>query len=203
MFPDIARDDVFRLETRRLWLRWPRASDAPAIAALAGDWDVARWTASIPHPYTEDDALRCIIAARACNARGAALRLALTLKTFPRKIVGIVGMDPCEYGLRLGFWLGRPYWGRGLMGEALEAVTDALFRITEAEKVSALVLAENTAARAMLEKCGFAVTDCLDGGPGRHGDSPTLGMVLPRNEWHAPRRATGLQPALAFGRGLS
>ena len=31
MFPDLARDDVFRLETARLWLRWPRASDAAAI----------------------------------------------------------------------------------------------------------------------------------------------------------------------------
>ena len=28
MFPDLARDDVFRLETQRLWLRWPRISDA-------------------------------------------------------------------------------------------------------------------------------------------------------------------------------
>ena len=28
MFPDLTRDDVFRLETRRLWLRWPRAADA-------------------------------------------------------------------------------------------------------------------------------------------------------------------------------
>ena len=31
MFPDLARDDVFRLETSRLWLRWPRMGDAAAI----------------------------------------------------------------------------------------------------------------------------------------------------------------------------
>ncbi len=28
MFPDLTRDDVFRIETKRLWLRWPRIQDA-------------------------------------------------------------------------------------------------------------------------------------------------------------------------------
>ena len=72
MFPELARDDVFRLETRRLWLRWPRESDAPALTALAGDWDVAQMTATMPHPYGDEDAARFILAARAANSRGAA-----------------------------------------------------------------------------------------------------------------------------------
>ena len=37
MFPDLLRDDVFRLETRRLWLRWPRAGDVSLVARLAGE----------------------------------------------------------------------------------------------------------------------------------------------------------------------
>ena len=37
MFPDVFSDDVLRIETPRLWLRWPRASDAKAIAALAAE----------------------------------------------------------------------------------------------------------------------------------------------------------------------
>lgn len=36
MFPELTRDDVFRLETRRLWLRWTRMADASAILRLAG-----------------------------------------------------------------------------------------------------------------------------------------------------------------------
>ena len=35
MFPDYFRDDVFRLETQRLWLRWPTAADAATIERLA------------------------------------------------------------------------------------------------------------------------------------------------------------------------
>ncbi len=51
MFPDLFRDDVFRIETRRLWLRWPTARDAESILRLAGDPAVARMTAGIPLPF--------------------------------------------------------------------------------------------------------------------------------------------------------
>jgi hypothetical protein len=34
MFPDLTADDIFRIETERLWLRWPRASDALAITSF-------------------------------------------------------------------------------------------------------------------------------------------------------------------------
>ncbi len=50
MFPEITRDDVFRLETRRLWLRWPRAKDAAQHAAIVAHRDVAEMTSRIPHP---------------------------------------------------------------------------------------------------------------------------------------------------------
>ncbi len=202
MFPEIARDDVFRLETRRLWLRWPRASDAPAVSALAGDWGVARWTALIPHPYTIEDAERCILAARAANARGSALRFALTLKDFPRKLVGMAGIDPAEDGPRLGFWLGRPYAGCGLMSEATQALADVFFRITEAAELSTVILTDNAASRAVLEKSGFVDSERFEAGFGRHADSPVVRMTLPRAEWQAPRSA-GLRPALAFDRALA
>jgi len=68
MFPDLTRDDVFRLETPRLWLRWPRASDAAAIRRIAGAAEVAQRTASIPHPYPPGAAEAFILAARAANA---------------------------------------------------------------------------------------------------------------------------------------
>ncbi|MCA6272791.1 MAG: GNAT family N-acetyltransferase, partial [Phenylobacterium sp.] len=44
------------LETPRLQLRSLRLSDAPRIAALCADFEVARTTARIPHPYTLADA---------------------------------------------------------------------------------------------------------------------------------------------------
>lgn len=201
MFPEIACDDVFRLETRRLWLRWPRESDAPALAALAGDWDVARMTASIPHPYGLDDSERFIVAARAANARGRALRLALTLKTFPRKLVGMIGVELRDHGPELGFWIGRPYWGRGLMSEAAEAMADAFFRVTESQELNALALTDNDASRVVLEKAGFVETERLASGPGRHADGPVARLRLARRHWAAPH--SGLRRAFASAKALA
>ena len=55
----------------------------------------------------------------------------------------------------LGFWLAKPLWGRGLMSEAVEAVTAAAFHIAGIEAVSAYARADNAASRRVLEKCGF------------------------------------------------
>ena len=56
MFPDLARDDVFRLETARLWLRWPRAADAAAIERYCSRWEVA--AAHRPHSPSLSGGLR-------------------------------------------------------------------------------------------------------------------------------------------------
>ena len=92
MFPDLTRDDVFRLETRRLWLRWPRLADTQAIVRLAGEKAVAEMTARIPHPYHPDDAERFIFQSRRSNADGQGLQLAITPKGRPNSLIGMVGI---------------------------------------------------------------------------------------------------------------
>ena len=51
------------IETRRLRLRRPRKTDAPRVAELLGDFDIARMTTSIPHPYGLADAEAWLAAA--------------------------------------------------------------------------------------------------------------------------------------------
>ena len=80
MFPDLTRDDVFRLETRRLWLRWPRRADAQAIVRFAGEKAVAEMTARIPHPLTIGDVESFVLRARRDNAEGTGLTLSITRK---------------------------------------------------------------------------------------------------------------------------
>src|ERR1700734_380086 len=67
MFPDLARDDVFRIETPGLWLRWPRICDAAAIHKFCSQWEVAPFTARTPHPYPQGSCERFISAAREAN----------------------------------------------------------------------------------------------------------------------------------------
>ena len=93
MFPDLARDDVFRLETARLWLRWPRASDAPAIDRFCSLWVVARYTARIPHPYPPGSAERFVYAAREANASGRDLTLVMTPSKGNRDVIGSISLE--------------------------------------------------------------------------------------------------------------
>jgi RimJ/RimL family protein N-acetyltransferase len=157
MFPDLTRDDVFRLETRRLWLRWPRHADAQAILRLAGEKTIAEMTARIPHPYPPEAAQRFIFEARQANADGLALALAITLKGKPDGLVGMVGIERNrERQPEIGYWLGTPFWGHGYATEAARALIDAFFTYTDQDELSSSTRVINPASRRVLEKCGFA-----------------------------------------------
>ncbi len=156
MFPDLLCDDVFRLETTRLWLRWPRLSDANALVRLGGVAEVAQMTASLPHPYKAEDAAKWIFASRTGNARGQAAALVLSLKAQPAEPIGVVGLHATRPDIALlGFWLGRPFQGAGLMSEATQGLLDLAFGIGRIEEIHAQVRVENDASRRVLEKCRF------------------------------------------------
>ena len=185
MLPEIARDEVFRLETRRLWLRWPRAADATVLRTLANDWDVARLTAALPHPYASADAEQFIRDSREDNLRGSALRLGLTLKSGARDVAGVIGVEAHDGRPMLGYWLGRPFWGQGLISEAVAAVVHAFFLFSTGEELCARVSEENAASRAVLEKRGFVEVERLAAGSGRQAENPSLGFALRRCDWQA------------------
>ena len=98
MFPDMARDDVFRLETPRLWLRWPRICDAAAIHKFCSQWEVARYTARIPHPYPPGSAERFIYASREANASGRDLTLVITPIKGKGDAIGSISLEICAAG---------------------------------------------------------------------------------------------------------
>lgn len=156
MFPDLTCDDIFRLETQRLWLRWPRAQDASAMALLAGAPEVALRTARLPYPYTQTEAGHFILTARQANALGRELVLVLAPKQRPHDVLGVISLHAAtSKKLILGFWLGQPSWDKGLMREAAHALIDLSFRITAADIISAETLSDNTSAQKLLADIGF------------------------------------------------
>lgn len=198
MFPDISRDDIFRLETERLWLRWLRVADASAIAAFAGLADVARMTASIPHPYPAGEAQRFILHARATTAGGDALVLAATTKAKGRPVVGLVSVQAEEGGaVELGYAIGPAYAGRGFATEMVRTTIDAVFNLTETRAILANSRTINPASRRVLEKCGFVhVGTGLKDLPARGGQHPCDLFRRDRHDWAsdhgAPRRLPGM-----------
>ena len=200
MFPDLTRDDVFRLETRRLWLRWPRHADVQAIVRLAGEKAVAEMTASIPHPYPPEAAVNFVFEARKSNALGRALQLAVTPKKKPNQLIGMVGiLAPAdeEAAPFLGYWIGQPHWGKGYATEAARALVDAWFAYTEADQLAASARPVNPASRRVLDKCGFAHAGSGEKTfPARGGVFPVDRFVLDRRAWKRlkPWTDTGLVP---------
>lgn len=199
MFPDITCDDIFRIETPRLWLRWLRASDAKDVAAFASLAPVAQMTASIPHPYPAGEAARFILSARGATAAGTALILAMTLKTKARTLIGLVSAQAepiATHEVEIGYVTAPSHAGRGYATEAILGLIDTVFNLTEVRHVVANTRAINPASRRVLEKCGFEPTGSgLRDLPARGGRHPCDFFALGRHQWATRQRERRL-PAM-------
>jgi RimJ/RimL family protein N-acetyltransferase len=184
MFPDLARDDVFRIETARMWLRWPRASDQAAIHRFCSLWEVARYTARIPHPYPPGSAERFIYAARQANASGRDLTLVLAPKKGKRDVIGSISLESRGADrLALGFALAPEYWNEGLATEAACVMVKAGFALTAAVEILASAAIDNPASRRVLEKCGF---ELVSTGP---RGAPARGELVESHNFRLTRKA--------------
>ena len=186
MISEIARDDVFLLETPRLWLRWPRAADSASIARACADPSLALQTARIPHPYPDGEAEAFVARSRAANADGSALTLVATAKGDRRDLVGCLSLAPAAKSgeVEIGYWIAKPFRRRGLAAEAASRMVCAAFRLSDAASIVANVFAANAASRATLEALGFAgrgATSC--DAPARGGAVDAISFELTRAQW--------------------
>ena len=144
------------VETRRLLLRAPSPQDIPAIARLGNDEAITRMTLRMPHPYGPNDAEAFVTAVAAQNPARANTFLIEHEDLGP---VGVIGMfEDADLAPEAGYWIGRPYWGRGFATEALEG---ALVWAGKRWKRRALMsghFADNPASGRVLEKAGFLYT---------------------------------------------
>jgi RimJ/RimL family protein N-acetyltransferase len=198
MFQDLTSDDIFCIETKRFWLRWPRAADAPAITSFAKLAEVAQATAGIPHPYPPGEAERFILKARADNASGTALVLAMTQKSGARQVIGIISGTPAGAAvIELGYVLAPAMWGKGYTSEVAKPFVDTLFRLSMANRIVANSRVQNIPSRRVLEKTGFTFVDSgLHFLPARGGMHPCDRFELDRKTWAANLIAAGESRAL-------
>jgi RimJ/RimL family protein N-acetyltransferase len=140
-----------RIDTARLVLRAPMRGDAPAIQKLADNRNIAEKLARLPSPYTRADAIAFI---EIFSQRADERPFAIT--TTSGDFLGVVGFS---YAMgehpELGYWLGEPYWGKGIMTEAVKALLEAAFATALYPTVRARALQSNAASIHVLEKAGF------------------------------------------------
>jgi RimJ/RimL family protein N-acetyltransferase len=165
MFPDLTRDDVFRIETPRLWLRWPRARDVAAFARLASEPGLSATVKCLPQPFGAHEAQDFVVGACRANSEGRGMVLALSPRNDPAAFIGMAGVQMRCDGASvaadpvLGYWLGEPYRGQGLMQEAIAALLDMAFVLSDAQAIEAPAARTDPAARKLLSRCGFPLAD--------------------------------------------
>lgn len=133
-------------------------TDKPAYLEHLKVDDISRTTLRIPHPYTAMDADEWL---RILRAQREELGQNLTYAIRNREgfLIGGIGFDGFTPGrdhkAEIGYWLAKPYWGKGIMTDVVKAVTEYGFREFNLARISANVMAFNTASSRVLEKCGY------------------------------------------------
>jgi [ribosomal protein S5]-alanine N-acetyltransferase len=143
---DAARDGDLR--SSRLGYRPITASDASRIAHLAGEWDIARMTSRIPHPYSLIDADLWIASIDDDEfVRGVEL---------DGELIGAVGYIESQGGVaEIGYWIGKPWWGRGFATEAARAMVDYCFAPGGFRRLTCGHFIDNPRSARVIAKLGF------------------------------------------------
>lgn len=126
--------------------------DENKIVIHLNNEDVVRFLSSrIPNPYTQEDARWWI-------NEGSKSEIVRAI-TFDGEFVGVVGVrrDSLEHSHRgeIGYWLGKPYWGKGIVTRAVELICHEIFKKTDIVKLYAPVFSPNEGSKKVLLKNGF------------------------------------------------
>lgn len=135
-------------------LRPLRKQDAPALARHADNRKVATHLRDrFPSPYTVDDAVRFLeYADQTPDECVAGIEVA-------GEAAGVIGLqlrqDVERCSAELGYWIGEPFWGRGIMTAAIPCFTAWAMPRFGLTRIYAEIFADNPASGRVLEKCGF------------------------------------------------
>ena len=144
--------------TARLLLRPGFPEDAPALAGAIADEAVVRNLAVVPWPYTVRDA-EAFLASPKDPVLPSFLIFERT-HAEPR-LVGSCGLGRRPSGaVELGYWVGRPFWGRGFATEAGRALID-IARALGLRQLEASHFIDNPASARVLDKLGFESTGLI------------------------------------------
>lgn len=178
------------LETKRLLLRPWEESDAESLYEYAKDPAVgtpAGWPA---HRSVEES--REIIKSALCGVESYAVCLRSDSKAIGAielKLKGNTDMTDRDDECELGYWIGRPFWGQGLIPEAAQELIRRGFEDLSMRAIWCGYYDGNEKSKRVQEKCGFSYVRTTEG-----LDVPLLGEkrtghsnILTREQWQSRR----------------
>ncbi len=144
------------IRTKQFILRPFRQGDEAALVRYLNNRTIYRNTLRIPYPYRMRDAQEWI--------RKNVLIARVRVKTEINFAIEIKGEAAGGIGLHkiaarhkaeLGYWLAQPYWGQGIMTEAVKCIVEFGFKRLRLVRICAKVFPWNRASMRVLEKAGF------------------------------------------------
>ena len=144
------------IDTRRLSLRAPEPRDLDRLSQLANDPDIARMTLRMPHPYGSGDAEAFLLQVASQDPKRAATFVITDDEDRPLGVIGL--FEDADPAPEIGYWVGRPYWGRGFATEALHGALAWAGRKWRRRALVAGHFVDNPASGRVLEKAGFLYT---------------------------------------------
>ena len=153
-----------QIETERLLLRKVTIDDVPDLLATASDPEVARYTTWEPYDSVEE-ARRFLESVISNYELGEPANWGLELKE-NGKFIGMCGFmagswEPEYARASLGYAIGREYWGRALVTEAVRAAIEFGFEKLALNRIEARCVAENTASERVMQKAGMSYEGTL------------------------------------------
>jgi ribosomal-protein-alanine N-acetyltransferase len=135
-------------------LRKFKLSDSDILSELANNkniWDNVR--NYFPHPYTAQNAMEFI---NFCNSQEPYVTFAIEYRGALAGCVGLVPQkDVHRLTAELGYWIGEPYWGKGIATEAVNLITEYGFNQLNLIRIYSGIFDFNKASQKVLEKAGF------------------------------------------------
>lgn len=138
--------------TLRPW----QLSDLGSMVAFANNFNIAKnLTDKFPYPYTEKDGYSYLNMVRMDDP----------IRVFAIDIdglgVGSIGVFPQDdihrLNAEMGYWLAEPYWGKGIVPQAVILMVEYAFRTFPIDRIFARPFGSNIASQRVLEKAGFVL----------------------------------------------
>lgn len=135
-------------------LRPFKYADREQLAKLANNKKIwLNLRDALPHPYTLEDAEKFI---RNVDQQEPQQTFAIEYKLNLAGAIGLVlQQDVYRFSAELGYWIGEPYWGKGIATKATQLICEYAFNELQRVKLFACVFGGNEASKKVLEKCGF------------------------------------------------
>lgn len=141
--------------TDRLILRELRISDVPAYEHYFVDYNViSQLSSAVPWPYPKGGVASYLASTVTPEQGKSRWDWGIFFKEKPEELIGSIGLWRVGTPEHRGFWLGKPFWGRGLMTEAVAPIHDYAFNGLGFKKLILSNALGNTKSRRIKEKTG-------------------------------------------------